>query len=136
MPLLALRDVILREQKIVDDCARIGPSPKKIIALEERVVAEAGMRNHEHLHRERLASGRGRLPELSAEDAEALPDGSMVALDGRPFAVRAGRLLLWSFDGYGPAERLAGRKARLITPPSIVEVLRQGYEPLRGGDAL
>lgn len=90
----------------------------------------------EHLHRERLASGRGRLPELSAEDAEALPDGSMVALDGRPFAVRAGRLLLWSFDGYGPAERLAGRKARLITPPSIVDVLRQGYEPRWHGDAL
>jgi hypothetical protein len=83
----------------------------------------------EVLHRERVASGKQPLPELSAEDLAALPDGSMVALDGRPFAVRAGALLPWSFKGYGAAERLSGRQARLITPPPVIAILRQGYEP-------
>ena len=90
----------------------------------------------ERLHRERLTSSRQSLPELSVNDVAALPDGSMIALDGRPFAARAGRLLPWSFAGYGAAERLSRRQVLLITPPSIVEVLRQGYEPRWHGDAL
>jgi hypothetical protein len=90
----------------------------------------------ECLHRERMASGRQPLPHLSAEDVAALPDGSMVALDSQPFAVRAGRLLPWSFAGYGAQERLSVRQAQLITPPSIVAVLSRGYEPRWGGGAL
>jgi hypothetical protein len=90
----------------------------------------------EHLHRERMASSPAAPPVLSAKAVAALPDGCMVALDGRPFAVRDGRQLPWSFSGYGPARRMPIRQASLITPSSIVEVLRQGYEPRWHGGAL
>ena len=87
------------------------------------------------LHRERLASGENAPAMLPAAEVAALPDGCMVALDGRPFAVRGGTLLPWWFAGYGPAEEIARRSAQLLTPLSIVEVLGQGYEPRWHGDA-
>ena len=77
------------------------------------------------LHAERLAS-----PWRSTFGAEALPDGSMVAISGMPFAIKANILLPWSFAGYGqPAFPPAGCEMKLLTPPCVVEVLRLGYRP-------
>jgi len=87
----------------------------------------------EVLHRERQVSGRRPLPALSADEVAVLPDGSMITLGDKPFAVRAGALLPWAFGGYGAPERQASEPTRLITPPAIVDVLRQGYEPRWGG---
>jgi hypothetical protein len=63
-----------------------------------------------------------------------LPDGAMVALaDGRgpaspdqAFLVWGGRLYPWSHDGYGPSVA-APATARVLTPPALIAVLRQGY---------
>ena len=52
------------------------------------------------LHAERLASG-GQPTPLTERAARNLPDGAMVMLGGRPFAMKAGALLPWSFSGYG-----------------------------------
>jgi hypothetical protein len=82
------------------------------------------------LHRERLASGGAAAPVLTAAEIAALPDGSMVAVERKPFAVMGGQLLPWTFGGYGVAERLAHRRATLVTPHSVITVLRQGYEPI------
>ena len=80
------------------------------------------------LHRERLASG-GTLKCLTSEEAAQLPDGAMVARDGAAYAIRNGRALRWSFEGYadaGPLEALAS--PCLLTPPATVAALRRGYK--------
>jgi len=60
-----------------------------------------------------------------------LPDGAMIARDGRAYAVRAGALLQWSFAGYGaPAPLDPGAIAEVLTPPSTVAALKGGYKPL------
>ena len=49
--LLAMRHVALGEFEIVEDAVGIGPLLEQIVVLEEMVVAERGMRDHQRLHR-------------------------------------------------------------------------------------
>jgi hypothetical protein len=84
------------------------------------------------LHAERLATG-AEPRRLTEADVRALPDGAMVALGQKPFAVRGGALVPWSFAGYGtppPGCRSLPAPATLITPPTTVAVLRAGYRPV------
>ena len=55
------------------------------------------------------------------------PDGALVLHDGQPWLVRGERLLRWTPAGY--AERVARPRgpATVITPPSLVAVLRTGW---------
>jgi hypothetical protein len=82
----------------------------------------------EALHRERVENRRkrlwrGRLGEL--------PDGAMIARDGRAHAVRAGMLSPWGFAGYGEAALLEpDAVVDVLTPPSTVAALKGGYRPL------
>jgi hypothetical protein len=79
------------------------------------------------LHAERLAAVR---PRLSPAEAERLPDGTMVALDGIPAARRDGVFLRWSFAGHrGPSRLSDAATIDLLTPPSTVAALRAGYRP-------
>ena len=85
----------------------------------------------EVLHRERCVSGVGTTI-LSSDDLADLPDGTIVALDGTPYAMKSHEFLPWKFDGYSaPAKRseLRGSHLELLTPPCIVKVFRQGYRP-------
>jgi len=80
------------------------------------------------LHRERLA---GKQKRTHRRALDALPDGAMIAIDGRPYAVRGDRLLPWTPSGYGRAQpRPRGGEAEVLTPPSILAVLARGYQPL------
>lgn len=83
------------------------------------------------LHRERWASG-GKGKALAIDELAGLPDGAMVAADGKAYALKDGRLLPWSFGGYGDARDFSELKfdMRLLTPPTTVEVLKQGYKPV------
>jgi hypothetical protein len=84
------------------------------------------------LHSERLAAGHPELP-LDPVELAALPDGTMVAVDGAPHLLFAGNALPWSFAGYGepePLERFRDRSLRLLTPPSTVAAFRAGFRPL------
>jgi hypothetical protein len=80
------------------------------------------------LHAERVGPDRTkRLHDATLGD---LPDGSMIADGERAWLMRGGKLLEWSPSGYGdrrPAPRSAA--VQLLTPPSIVEVIRAGYVP-------
>jgi hypothetical protein len=74
------------------------------------------------LHGERLQRG------LEAAFDE-LPDGAFVLVDGEPWLVRGDSLLRWAAAGYADrAARPTGR-AVLLTPPSLVPVLAQGWDP-------
>jgi hypothetical protein len=82
------------------------------------------------LHAERL-DGRGKRRHALAIDT--LPDGAMFALPGEPnsvFALRGECLLRWRGEGYGdPRPRPRGILVDVLTPPSILAVLTQGYRP-------
>lgn len=79
------------------------------------------------LHGERLAGRRKRVWWSRLAD---LPNGAMVALDGRPHALRASGLLPWSFAGYGsPVARDARREVDVLTPRSSVLAIAAGYQP-------
>ena len=81
------------------------------------------------LHAERRAGPwRKRTAEAELGD---LPDGAYVALDDIAYLVHGDALLAWSPDRY-VARRPRPRQARvtLLTPPSLVDVLRAGYVPL------
>ena len=85
------------------------------------------------LHAQRLASALD-APRPSVVDPAALPDGAMLAAGGRAFAVRAGRLLPWSFESYGPAlppkAATVPTPLRLLTPLATVAALAAGYAPI------
>src|SRR2546423_348084 len=77
------------------------------------------------LHDERVDPGT-RSHRLHSVPVDELPDGAFVLHDDEPHLVRGGALLKWSPSGYGPpGPRRAGL---LITPPSLVAVLRAGWK--------
>ncbi|MER8376801.1 hypothetical protein [Mesorhizobium sp. M1406] len=84
------------------------------------------------LHKERLASG-GRLAMLAFEELAGLSDGAMVADGGNAYALRGGKVLRWSFAGYGPPadfDLLEGKTLSLLTPATTLAVLRHGFRPV------
>jgi hypothetical protein len=83
------------------------------------------------LHAERLATGAAPR-QMSEPEVRSLPDGAMVAVGGKPFAIRSGKLLPWSFQGYRgtPSNcRSLPAPAFLVTPATTVAVLKAGYRP-------
>jgi hypothetical protein len=82
------------------------------------------------LHAERVAPGT-RAHRLHAAPFDRLPDGAFVLVDGQPRLVLGTALLRWTPAGYiERTPRPAHGEAVLITPPSLVAVLRGGWEPL------
>jgi hypothetical protein len=78
------------------------------------------------LHTERIAD---RAQRHHAAALDELPDGAFVLRDGAPWLVRGGALLRWTPAGYAErTPRPAGARALLITPPSLVTILRAGWE--------
>jgi hypothetical protein len=101
------------------------------------------------LHAERISPARltRGLPDLTAASRrpatitrerryhqttlDDLPDGAFVVCDGAPWLVRSDELLGWTPTGYvARRSRPAGQRALLVTPPSLVAVLRGGWQPL------
>jgi len=79
------------------------------------------------LHEERLVQG-ARTQRPHDVPFDDLPDGAFVLLDAMPFLVLGDRVLRWSPAGYSDRRvRPAGETAHVITPPSLVAVLRTGW---------
>jgi hypothetical protein len=79
------------------------------------------------LHGERAAAERGaqRHHEAALDD---LPDGAFVLWQGSPCLVLGAQLLSWTAGGYAARlPRPVARPARVITPPSLVGALRDGW---------
>jgi hypothetical protein len=83
-----------------------------------------------HLHDERVEPGTRGQRHHSAPLAD-LPDGAFVLHEGAPHLVLGDNLLAWSAAGY-PARvrRPDAHTARVITPPSLVELLRTEWQSL------
>ena len=72
----------------------------------------------------------GRAKRTHRMPIDELPDGAFVAIDGTAFALRGAHLLRWSDAGYmEKMSRPRGATVDVLTPPSIVAVLRAGYRP-------
>lgn len=82
------------------------------------------------LHAERVAPAT-RAQRHHEAPLDELPDGAFVLDDGEPHLVTGTELLRWTPAGYvGRRPRHRRRQAVLITPPSLVDVLRSGWQPL------
>lgn len=79
------------------------------------------------LHRERVG---GRVKRTCRRAIDTLPDGAVIAVDGAAFAVRGNGLLRWTPAGYARTELRPRGTVEVLTPPSILDVLRRGYRPL------
>lgn len=62
---------------------------------------------------------------------DGLPDGAFVLTDDRPWLVLGDQLLEWTPAGYVAQRRARprGQTAVVLTPPTLVDVLRSGWEP-------
>jgi hypothetical protein len=79
------------------------------------------------LHRERLdPGGRGNRTHEAA--FAALPDDAFVLAGGDPYLVLGRELLLWSPSGYAARRPRPRGSAEVVTPPSLVAVLRAGWD--------
>jgi hypothetical protein len=84
------------------------------------------------LHKERLAAG-GRAIRLNLRKLADLPDGTMISSGEKPYALRDGSALPWSFGGYHAPIGLDAPELTdpfMVTPPTSVAVLRAGYRPV------
>ena len=57
-----------------------------------------------------------------------LPDGTIVEQDGQAYAIRNGRMLRWTFAGYDAVLPLQ-KSSKVLTPPAIIAILANGYQP-------
>jgi hypothetical protein len=81
------------------------------------------------LHVERLDS-TARTQRHHEEAFDDLPDGALVLRHGQPWLVRGVHLMRWTPAGYTEAgPRPAREQARVVTPPSLLEVLRSDWQP-------
>ena len=86
--------------------------------LGERRVTEFDAQ----LHAERLAPQHVGYGEL--------PDGMIIEHEGEAFALRGDHFLLWSFSGYTASISYHSLKnLKVLTPPSIIAILQNGYKP-------
>jgi hypothetical protein len=96
-----------------------GVPPRGLLAITRAGGADA---IDARLHAERLGARPAVVPEKQ-------PDGAFVLHDGEPWLVRDGRLLHWTPAGYD-RRSAPPATAELITPPTLVDVLRTGWDPL------
>jgi hypothetical protein len=75
------------------------------------------------LHEERLQRGRD-------ADLDRLPDGAFVLAGGEPWLVYRRSLLRWTPAGYIECSPRPVGRAVLLTPPTLVSVLAQGWDPV------
>jgi hypothetical protein len=82
------------------------------------------------LHRERVASRTGAQLRRPGR-LDDLPDGAFILSAGAAFLVLGDELLRWSAAGYVDRRaRVAGQQVLLITPPSLLAILRSDWRPL------
>ena len=94
---------------------------------QQEVTPKAGDID-EVLHAERLDGRRKRRHALTSPAAD-LPDGALILQDSAPHLILGGLARPWSPSGYG-APAAALNSAQLITPPSTLAVLKDGYAPM------
>ena len=81
------------------------------------------------LHEERIDT-RTRDRRLQRAKLDDLPDGAFFLESETPWLVLGNESLLWTPAGYTKRRARPSGATALITPPSLVEVLRAGWDPV------
>ncbi len=81
------------------------------------------------LHKERLDAKGGKRQHPVEGQVKDLPNGAMIASGEGAYVVKDGVTYLWSWEGYALSDTPA-QDIMLLTPPSTVQALRAGYDPL------
>ena len=81
------------------------------------------------LHAERV-DPTTRARRLHEARLDELPDGAFMLREDEPWLVLGDELLRWTPAGYAERRSRGSGGAVLITPPSLVEVLRSGWDPV------
>lgn len=84
----------------------------------------------QRLHDERI----GMAKRLTTSEIEHLPEGAMIKVGDLYFAKKQDKFLQWSGLGYKLSQLPKG-EIELLTPPSTLAALRNGYEPHWHGSA-
>ncbi len=81
------------------------------------------------IHAERVTEGR-RKRTFTAQ-LGGLPAGTMIEVNGTPLLVWRGKLLPWSFEGYGKSltSLPSSTSVQVLTPASVVRVFASGFTP-------
>ena len=87
-----------------------------------------GRRRHRPAAPRRAARSRRAARRLHDVAFDDLPDGAFVLHDGEPWLVLGAGLLHWTTAGYDRRAPRPGGRARAITPPSLMGVLRAGWD--------
>ena len=102
-------------RRLVEIWADLHPGEERADAIDAR------------LHRERVSPDTRPQRHHDASFGE-LPDGTFVLHGGEPHLVLGGVILRWTPGGYGMRHpRPRNGAAEVLTPPSLVSVLRQGW---------
>jgi hypothetical protein len=80
------------------------------------------------LHAERVDPVSRAQRHHEAQTAD-LPDGAFVLRSGAPWLVLGTQLLRWTPPGYVDLRSSGAEEAIVVTPPSLVDVLRVGWRP-------
>jgi len=83
----------------------------------------------ERLHAERV-DPRTRAQRRHDAAFDELPDGAFVLYRSAPWLVLGPELLRWSAAGYTTRSPRPRGRARVLTPPTLVALLRRGWRPL------
>jgi len=81
------------------------------------------------LHAERVEAG-SRVQRRHEAPLDQLPDGAIVLHDDGPYLVAGNSLSPWTPAGYEPPRPRPRGRATVLTPPSLVAVLRAGWQPI------
>lgn len=80
------------------------------------------------LHAERIAGDSAKRTFTST--LSDLPDGTMFEHEGAAFLLWNKRFLKWGFGGYSHGNTIpASARVQVLTPPSIVRMFAEGYQP-------
>jgi hypothetical protein len=83
------------------------------------------------LQADRITAGKSKV--TYEESPKALPDGTFVIYDNKPYLFKDHQFYLWTPGGYGsPIDVPAADKLPVLTPRSIVNMFSAGYVPQMG----
>ena len=82
----------------------------------------------EVIHRERIDKAKQKV--THNRTSSEIPEGTFIEVDSRPYLFKSGKLHLWTPFGYEDVIPLLGVTTHtLLTPSSVVNAFRAGYEP-------
>lgn len=109
---------------------KVTPFDKQLHA--ERLLSTLTLRSHAVASKgaQQAGASRGAAHPPQHEGIYDLPNGAMIDLDNTPYAIKDQNLLRWTHHGYMDCIAITPTmRGKVLTPPSILNILESGYSP-------